>query len=281
MNQPAQASTDWSMSDQEFEQLRRTIYDLSGIVIGPEKRSMIRARLQRRIQSLQIASLAEYLGIIGTAANSGEREHFISSMTTNVTSFFREQHHFDLLTDKILADISDVNRSLSIWSAGCSSGQEPYSIAMCLLEALPDLAARTKILATDIDVEVLRKAQTGIYTRKELMVLPPAMLGQNFFSSVQHAQPDEMQLQYKIRNMVDFQNLNLNASWAMPFQFDIIFCRNVAIYFNQATQERLWRRFVTALRPGGWLLIGHAERIPAKLHSMLRPNGITAYQKIS
>ncbi|WBU61220.1 CheR family methyltransferase [Paracoccus albus] len=218
---------------------------------------------------------------ISTSANNGEREHFISSITTNVTSFFREKHHFDLLTEKILADSNDVKRSLNIWSAGCSSGQEPYSIAMCLLQALPDLAARTQILATDIDVAILRKAEVGIYTRKELMALPPAFLGRSFFSSIRNAQSDEMQLQHKIRNMVKFQNLNLNSSWAMPVQFDIIFCRNVAIYFSQTTQERLWRRFVTALRPGGWLLIGHAERIPPELHSILRPNGMTAYQKIS
>lgn len=279
MTQQAHSPTEWSMTDQEFDQLRRAIFDFSGIVIGPEKRSLIRARLQRRILALKLGSLAEYLKLIGRSAGTIEREKFISSLTTNVTSFFREQHHFDLMTNTIFpAWISD-GRKLQIWSAGCSSGQEPYSVAMNIHEGTPDLAHRTRITATDIDLTILERARAGIYKRKELVGIPPAMVSRYFRPIRGSAQSDDVQLNPNLCGMVEFQNLNLNSTWTMPQQFDVILCRNVAIYFNQATQTQLWRKFLNALRPGGWLLIGHSERIPAELHSLLQPSGITAYQK--
>lgn len=277
MNHQVHPPTEWSMSDQEFDQLRRAIFDFSGIVIGPEKRSLIRARLQRRIFALQLGSLTEYLKLIGKASGSAEREQFISSLTTNVTSFFREQHHFDLITGTILPAWKDVGRKLQIWSAGCSSGQEPYSVAMSIHEKTPDFANRTKITATDIDLTILARAKSGIYKRKDLVGLPPTMVSRYFRAA--KAPSDDLQLSPALCSMVNFQQLNLNSNWTMPQQFDVILCRNVAIYFNQDTQLQLWRKFLKALRPGGWLLIGHSERVPAELHSLLQPSGITAYQK--
>lgn len=279
MSQQAHPPAEWSMTDREFDQLRRAIYDFSGIVIGPEKRALIRARLQRRIFALQLGSLADYLKLIGKSAGSAERENFISSLTTNVTSFFREQHHFDLLTDILLRAPKNNGGRLNIWSAGCSSGQEPYSIAIAIQEKIPDLANRTRILATDIDIKILEKAKSGLYKRKDIVGMPPTLISRYFRAAKGAVGDDELQLTSTIRNMVDFQQVNLNAGWTMPQHFDVIFCRNVAIYFNQETQKQLWGKFLTALRPGGWLFIGHSERVPVELHSMLHPSGITAYQK--
>ncbi len=279
MNQQTHPPGEWSMTDQEFDQLRRAIYDFSGIVIGPEKRSLIRARIQRRILALQLGSLGEYLKLIGRVTGSTEREQFISSLTTNVTSFFREQHHFELMTGTIFPAWKDVGRKLQIWSAGCSSGQEPYSIAMSILEKAPELATRTKITATDIDLQILERARSGIYKRKDTLGIPPGVVSRHFRPMQPPGQPDEVQLNANLRSMVEFQQLNLNSNWTMPQPFDVILCRNVAIYFNQDTQMQLWQKFLRALRPGGWLLIGHSERVPAELHAMLQPSGITAYQK--
>ena len=279
MNHQASPPAEWSMTDQEFDQLRRAIFDFSGIVIGPEKRSLIRARLQRRILALQLGSLAEYLKLIGKTAGSVEREQFISSLTTNVTSFFREQHHFDLITGTIFPAWKDVGQKLQIWSAGCSSGQEPYSIAMSIHDKTPDLASRTKITATDIDLTILARAKSGIYKRKDLVGVPPTMVSRYFRAAKAPGQADDLQLIPTLCGMVDFQQLNLNSHWTMPQKFDVILCRNVAIYFNQDTQLQLWRKFLKVLQPGGWLLIGHSERVPAELHSLLQPSGITAYQK--
>lgn len=279
MSQHILPPADWSMSDREFDQLRRAIFDYSGIVIGPEKRSLLRARLQRRILALQLGSIADYMKLISKATASAEREQFISSLTTNVTSFFREQHHFDLLTRTILPDLATEGRKLQIWSAGCSSGQEPYSIAMSIHENLPDLAARTKITATDIDLKILERARAGVYRRKDIEGIPSSVISRHFRPTQSNPDTDDLQLCIHLRSMVEFLHLNLNATWVMRQQFDVIFCRNVAIYFSPETQLQLWRKFLTVLRPGGWLLIGHSERVPAELHPLLQPSGITAYQK--
>ncbi|MDO5643418.1 MAG: protein-glutamate O-methyltransferase CheR [Paracoccus sp. (in: a-proteobacteria)] len=280
MNHQAHSPVEWSMTDQEFDALRQAIHEFAGIVIGPEKRSMIRSRLRRRFVALQLSSLTDYLYLIRQPDGSAERQNFISSLTTNVTSFFREQHHFDLLINQILPPERNGYARLNIWSAGCSSGQEPYSIALAIHDKRPDLVHGTKILATDIDHGILEQAKARVYARKDVEGLPPTMLSRYFQSIRQDdAEAEEMRLSSSVSNMVTFRQLNLNTNWIMPRQFDAIFCRNVAIYFDQQAQKRLWQRFLGVLRPGGWLLIGHSERIQPELHDMLRPGGMTAYQK--
>ncbi|WBU58170.1 CheR family methyltransferase [Paracoccus sediminicola] len=282
MNHPAFSSVSWSMNDQEFEQLRKTIYAYSGIVIGPEKRSMIRARLQKRLATLKLTSMAEYLRLVGGVAGSAEREHFISSLTTNVTSFFREKHHFSMLTDRILPGVTPAQpqgAKTLIWSAGCSSGQEPYSIALSILDRRPELAERTRILASDIDSCILSKARSGRYRRSDLTAVPPEMQARYFRPVHEPAASEEIELAAPVRSMVEFRQVNLNSAWPVAQGFSVIFCRNVAIYFDQDTQRSLWLKFHASLRPGGWLLIGHSERVPAEMHHLLRPSGITAYQK--
>ncbi|WBU62801.1 CheR family methyltransferase [Paracoccus aerodenitrificans] len=270
---------EWSMSDQEFDQLRKTIYDYSGIVIGPEKRSMIRARLQKRLFALKLDTLAEYLKMVSGMAGTSERERFVSSLTTNVTSFFRENHHFTLLTKEILPALAERNERIHIWSAGCSSGQEPYSIAMAVLDELPQLAGQVQIFATDIDSEILARAKAGIYRRSETSGVRVDRLSRHFTQLSGSSDSSQLKISQRISSMVNFCQLNINAQWPVIQRFDVIFCRNVAIYFDQETQRRLWRKFSGAMRDGGWLLIGHSERVPTEFHEILKPVGVTAYRK--
>ena len=276
----APVSADWSMTDQEFDQLRRTIYAYSGIVIGPEKRSMIRARLQRRLKALQLTSLASYLRLVGGRAGNAERELFISSLTTNVTSFFRERHHFKLMTETIIPARKPGGDRFQVWSAGCSSGQEPYSIAISILEKWPEMAGQTRILASDIDAGILSRARAACYKPAELSGLSPELASRYLHPAPGGGRAEDREFCRNVTRMVEFRQINLNSGWNLPPQFDVIFCRNVAIYFDPDTQKSLWRRFHGVLRPGGWLLIGHSERVPAELHNLLQPGGITAYRKI-
>ncbi|MBA4491833.1 protein-glutamate O-methyltransferase CheR [Paracoccus sp. S1E-3] len=279
MNRPLPSPADIALSDQDFDQLRQTIYSYAGIVIGPEKRWMMRARLQKRVTALQLGSMAEYLTLVRGARGAAERDRFISSLTTNVTSFFRESHHFALLAHTILPALAAKDRKISIWSAGCSSGQEPYSIAMTVLEHQPALAPSVRITASDIDTSILQKARNAIYKPGELTGIGPEQRARYFQPVRGTAHPGELQAGSSLTAMVDFRQINLNAHWQVTEPHDVIFFRNVAIYFDAMTQRSLWRKFHRALRPGGWLLLGHSERVPTDQHDLLCPSGITAYRR--
>ncbi|MFD1795601.1 protein-glutamate O-methyltransferase CheR [Paracoccus aurantiacus] len=279
MTYSGRAPRDAAMSDREFDQLSKIIYAFSGIVIGPEKRSLMLARLQKRVSALKLSSLADYVELLNGLSGAAERNMFVSSLTTNVTSFFRERHHFRMLTAEIIPSLAEPDRSIDIWSAGCSSGQEPYSIAMSLRERCADAAARTRILATDIDARVLEAAKTGIFKFSELSALPADLRSRYFSACTATDQTDKMRVAPVLASMIEFRQLNLNSQWKNARLFDVIFFRNVAIYFDAATQRALWYRFHACLRPGGWLLIGHSERVPADMHDLLVPAGITAYRK--
>ena len=281
MNRAMLSSAEATLSDQDFDQLRQIIYSYAGIVIGPEKRSMMRARLQKRVTALQMGSMAEYLKLVSGALGATERDKFISSLTTNVTSFFRESHHFTLLTQTILPELAAEDRKISIWSAGCSSGQEPYSIAMTILDHMPSLASSIRITASDIDTNILQKAKDAVYKPGELTGLRPEHRARYFQPVRGAAHSGELQANSSLTSMVDFRQINLNAHWQVTQPHDVIFFRNVAIYFDANTQRSLWRKFHSALRPGGWLLLGHSERIPTGQHDLLCPSGITAYRRLN
>ena len=281
MNRAMLSSAEATLSDQDFDQLRQIIYSYAGIVIGPEKRSMMRARLQKRVTALQLGSMAEYLKLVSGALGATERDKFISSLTTNVTSFFRESHHFTLLTQTILPELAAEDRKISIWSAGCSSGQEPYSIAMTILDHMPSLASSIRITASDIDTNILQKAKDAVYKPGELTGLRLEHRARYFQPVRGAAHSGELQANSSLTSMVDFRQINLNAHWQVTQPHDVIFFRNVAIYFDANTQRSLWRKFHSALRPGGWLLLGHSERIPTEQHDLLCPSGITAYRRLN
>ncbi|WP_223274719.1 protein-glutamate O-methyltransferase CheR [Tateyamaria sp. syn59] len=205
----------------------------------------------------------------------------ISALTTNVSQFFREAQHFDMLCDALLPTFRERIRTgqrIRIWSAGCSNGQEPYSVAMHLLSLEPSLAdADFRILATDIDPNVIAFAQQGKYAPAQLKGVPKSHL--HGFTMAHPDDGGDRVMSERLKTVVSFRELNLFDDWPMQFPFDAIFCRNVVIYFDQPTQERLWPRFSTRIRPGGLLFLGHSERIAEPGAHGFRSCGPTAYTK--
>ena len=185
----------------------------------------------------------------------------IGAMTTNVTKFFRESHHFDHLAGAVLPQLAAAARAggrVRIWSAACSSGEEPYSIALTLLNAIPDAAnLDILILASDLDPDMLARAEAGSYPAERLSDIPANLRGRH----VETRRDGTFRIQDSVRSLIRFRHLNLLHDWPMPGSFDVIFCRNVMIYFDQPTQDDIWRRFAKRMRPNGTLYIGHSERI--------------------
>lgn len=234
----------------------------------------------KRLRALGLSSFSEYCQLIEDPNETPERNELISALTTNVTSFFREPHHFDTLRQSVIPHLGERIRSGSpvrIWSAGCSRGHEPYSIAMELLSGIPDLIhSDIMILASDIDPKVLQIARAGLYDEVDLQSLPAGYL-ERFFT------PDDKSYRVSddLRKMIRFNPLNLLQPWPMKNQFDVIFCRNVVIYFDQETQDTLWPRFQDATRKNGWLFIGHSERLTSSAAPQYESAGMTTYQKKS
>lgn len=268
------------LGDSEFEFIRHVIAENAGIVLGPNKRQLVQGRLARRLRELGLPTYESYCDHV---RNSGPEElvGLINAITTNVTSFFRENHHFEALASYMIPEALKRNqqsRRLRIWSAGCSTGEEPYCIAMVLSEVLPSVERwDAKILATDIDSDVIATAQQGIYPVDRLSAIPEARLRRCFRRGV-GANAGHAMVQPDVARFITFRTLNLQQSWPMSGPFDIIFCRNVMIYFDQVTRERLVGRFAALLAPGGYLCLGHSESI----HSGTAPFhlvGKTIYRK--
>lgn len=267
------------LSDKEFKRIAQVAQKEFGIQIEPQKKSMIQSRLTKRMRKLEIDDFTEYCALIETN-DPEERQNFISAITTNVTHFYREAHHFELLQTEILPPLADRLRSggkVRIWSAGCSSGPEPFSIAGSVLKVIPQAARYDiKIIASDLDRDVLAKAKLATYDADQCQV-PAPHWGTQVFD--RDAPDGKMVIRADVKALVDFQQVNLNGSWPAFGPFDVIFCRNVAIYFDRDVQSKLWGRFADALHPGGALFIGHSERISGRAKDVLNPNGITSYRK--
>lgn len=251
------------LGETEFQFIRHVIGENAGIVLGPNKKQLVQGRLARRLRELGLTTYEAYCEHI---RNSGPEElvGLINALTTNVTSFFRENHHFEALASYMIPEALKRNRQvrrLRMWSAGCSTGEEPYCIAMVLSEALPS-AERwdAKILATDIDSDVIATAQQGVYPVDRLTSVPQARLRRCFRRGV-GANSGQAMMQPDVARLVTFRTLNLQQSWPMSGPFDVIFCRNVMIYFDQTTRERLVNRFAALLAPNGYLCLGHSESI--------------------
>ena len=249
----------------------------SGLTLVPEKRLMVQSRLRHRLRALAIDSFDAYVAYVTSDAGTAERRHMVSALTTNVSHFFREPHHFALLSTRLLPLLrlkAQAGRKIRIWSAGCSTGQEPYSIAMHLLSEAPWIAdADFRILATDIDPKVLDQARTGMFTANQVRPIPDAcrvFLGAGSTN-------DRVMIGQEIRDLVRFLELNLLSDWPMRGPFDAIFCRNVVIYFDGATRAHLWPRFVRFLAPDGLLFLGHSERVSTPEQYGLACVGPTSY----
>lgn len=261
--------------DADFGAIASILRAEAGIALPAGKASLVYARLIKRLRALEFSNFADYVALLQGTDGEGERRHMVAALTTNVTRFFREPHHFDHLRTEVLRDLVAKARRgarVRLWSAGCSTGQEPYSIA-ALIAAFGPAAARLdiKILATDIDPNVLEHAAAGHYTSIEGM--PPD--ARRWFPR----QRSGWQADPAIRNLVTFRQVNLNSPWPMRGPFDVVFCRNVAIYFDQELQSRLWQSFADVVPPDGCLYIGHAERVTGPAASRFQNIGITTYRR--
>lgn len=255
-----------------FERISKTLKNISGIHLKPEKMDMIRSRIASRMISLNIGSIDDYLNQL---SDSGELTEFCNSLTTNLTSFFRELHHFEHLGVEARNRSINQTDDLRIWSSGCSTGEEPYSIAMTLLASSSKRVQHTsKILATDINTKVLAKAQSGIYPMSRATQIPQ----ENQTRWIEMKNNDEFQIKEILKNKIEFKRLNIVERWPFNGTFDFIFCRNMLIYFEEDLRYEIIERYIEKLRPRGFLYLGHSEillNLPHNLESL----GNTIYRR--
>lgn len=252
-----------NISDQDFQRLVHYVKSNYGIDLS-KKRQLISGRLSNTITNMGYSDFTGYVDHIVSGKNSKDNEIMLNKLTTNYTYFYREKTHFDYFRDTILPYIvkaKEKNRVMSIWSAGCSSGEEPYTITMLIREFLGSQANAwdTRILATDISHQVLTKAKTGVYEEESLRELPPDWK-RKYFTPVKGA-PGTYEVSKPLHSNVIFRTFNLMSPIRFKLKFDVIFCRNVMIYFDQDTKEALVNRFYQASNPGAYLLIGHSENL--------------------
>jgi len=269
------AQREYPFSPGDFRRVRDLIAKLAGIALAEHKENMVYNRLARRLRSTGIGSFGEYLDLV-EQAEAEERGHFVNALTTNLTSFFREGHHFEMLGAYAAARrrTAPGGGRLRVWSSACSTGEEPYSAAIVLREA----DAPADIIATDIDTEVLRRAQRGNYALEAVDSMSPERLRRFFLKGVGQNE-GRIMVRPELQAMVRFSPCNLQGdNWPAGEQFDVIFCRNVMIYFSRESQRQVLERFIRVLRPGGLLFVGHSESY-ATGHAALRNCGKTAYER--
>jgi chemotaxis protein methyltransferase CheR len=252
---------EYLFTEQDLERLRHLIHRHTGIHMPDNRRDLIYGRLSRRLRALGLSSFADYCRFL-EEGDQEELEAFRNAVTTNLTAFFREEHHFDYLADTLLPRLVQEKRSdrrLRFWSAGCSTGEEPYSLAIVLHEQLPDLSGwDTRILATDLDSSVLARAEAGIYEIDSIRRgLGPRL--ERWFLRGRGPFEGQARIRPELQELVSFRMMNLMESWPMKGPFDAIFCRNVLIYFDKPTQKKLFERFAGMLPLEGHLFIGHSE----------------------
>jgi chemotaxis protein methyltransferase CheR len=268
---------EFQMSKQNFTVIIEEIYKYSGIVLKDIKEDMVYNRISRRVRKTGSHGFDDYLAM-ALQQESVEFTHFVNAITTNFTSFFREFHHFDFIKNTAIPEWkSNLHRKkLRIWSAGSSTGEEAYSIAMTLNDQIPN-AWDTKILATDLDTNVVAQGESGIYSPDRVGDLSSTLVSQ-YFDKIGSGEKERVQVKKSLRDMTFFKPLNLLQDWPMSGQFEMIFCRNVVIYFDKPTQKLLFNRFADLLSPGGYLIIGHAESM-YNLSDRFTSIGNTVYRK--
>jgi chemotaxis protein methyltransferase CheR len=248
-------TSEFLFTDSDFSRIRTLIHRRAGIALGEHKRQMVYSRLSRRLRDLGLPQFATYLNMLEDSRDGDEWQLFINSLTTNLTSFFREAHHFP-----VLADLArKATQPVTVWCAAASTGEEPYSIAITLMEALGERASSARVIATDIDTSVLAKASAGVFTMEQVNRLSPDRL-RRFFNKGTGANAGKVRVRPEVTAMVKFSRLNLlDSGWPVKEPVDAIFCRNVMIYFDKPTQKKLLDRFVPLLKPSGLLFAGHSE----------------------
>lgn len=276
---------DIDINDKEFGLFQRLIYNESGINLTPAKKELLKSRLMKRLRERSLDSFKEYYEYVTKKDTTGEElVSMLDCISTNLTEFFRESAHFDFLSEKVLPDLFANKRKIRekkirIWCAGCSTGEEPYSISIMLSECIEQFSGwDTKILATDLSTRVLKKATHGIYEKERLRGVPLQMLN-TYFKNGEHTLKNCYQIKDSLRDMIVFRRLNLTDE-IFPFKghFDFIFCRNVMIYFDKQTQSKLVSKFYKHLAPDGYLFLGHSESL-AGTETRFRYVRPTIYQK--
>ena len=254
----------YQLSSKNFKFICEYVYNAAGIVLGEAKREMVYRRLTRVIRERKLADFDAYCDIL-RAQPEQEKTYFINAITTNLTSFYREQHHFDYLTEhefpKLLNERRDSKR-IRLWSSASSTGEEPYSLAITTHQSFSHVLNHwdVKILATDIDSNVLSTAEQGVYTTNRVEGLSKS-IQQRYFKKGTGVNASKVKVTDDIRSLVTFKQLNLLHEWPMRGPFDVVFCRNVIIYFDKATQQDLFARYYDMLAPGGLLMLGHSENL--------------------
>ncbi len=262
----------------DFNAIASMLHSETGIALHEGKATLLYSRLGKRLRALGLRSFADYCALLNGEGGEEERGRMVRALTTNVTRFFREPHHFTYLGDVMLAHLGlAVERGgrLRIWSAACSTGQEPYSIALTILQAMPKAASLDiRVLATDVDTAVLEEAANGLYQEEALAAVPRDALHRWFERTGQG-----WRVGAELRRLVTFRPLNLIKPWPIKGPFDAIFCRNVVIYFDEAQQQAIWSRFEPLLTREGTLFIGHSERVTGPAANRFSSVGITIYQR--
>jgi chemotaxis protein methyltransferase CheR len=274
-------SSEFAMTDRDFKDIAAMLYADAGICIPASKTTLVYSRLVKRLRALNLESFRDYCDLVGSPDGSCERLEMLSALTTNVTRFFREPHHFEHLGAQVLPPLLELARRggrVRLWSAACSSGPEPYSMALTVLSLEPNAASLdVRILASDIDPRVVEEGRRGIYPAAALAEAPVA-LRKRYFTAVGGDERRGLQASDELRRLVVFRTLNLNGVWPMPGKFHAIFCRNVVIYFDEQTQQTVWSKFAGKLERGGVLYIGHSERVTGPAAARFASDGVTAYR---
>jgi chemotaxis protein methyltransferase CheR len=268
---------EFAFTEKDFKRVCQLIYDYAGISLKPSKQDMVYSRLARRLRANGISSFRDYLALL-ESDNGTEWEAFVNSLTTNLTSFFREPHHFPLLANHVVKQKGQ--HTICLWCSAASTGEEPYSIAMTMVDAFGSFTPPVSIVATDVDTNVLAKAEMGVYPAERIEKLDAGMV-KRFFLKGTGAQSGFVRVRPELRAMITFRPLNLlSDNWPIRGPLDAIFCRNVMIYFDKATQLKILQKFTPLLRPDGLLFAGHSENFHNAMH-LFRLRGKTVYELVT
>ncbi|MEC8416400.1 MAG: CheR family methyltransferase [Pseudomonadota bacterium] len=267
-----ESTREFAFEKADFKNVQQMLFKKAGINLSDAKEAMVYSRLARRIRASNLRSFNEYLALVNKSES--ELEQFINALTTNLTSFFREPHHFTALADYLRQ-----HNVTNIWCAASSTGEEPYSIAMVVAEAYGSFKTPVKIIASDIDSKVLSKAKAGVYPLASIAKIPQYRQKQ-FFHKGKGANEGKVKVVDELRNMVQFKKLNLtDAKWDINGPLDVIFCRNVMIYFDKPTQLKVLKKMVGMLKPAGLYMAGHSENFNMYTN-LVRPVGKTIYRPV-
>ncbi|RAK61714.1 chemotaxis protein [Phenylobacterium hankyongense] len=262
---------------EDFRRIAATLHAASGIALPESKATLVYSRLAKRLRTLGLESFRDYCALVAGAGGLDERQQMIVALTTNVTRFFREPHHFEHLKTQVLPPLLAAARRgapVRIWSAGCSNGQEPYSIALTILSMMPEAPEHDiRVLATDIDSQMIAEGRAGLYGAGAMAPVPGELRARWF-----EREGDDWRASDPLKKLVVFNELNLMTDWPMRRQFQAIFCRNVVIYFEEATQAKVFGRFLPLMGPDARLYIGHSERLCGEAAQRLETDGVTTYR---